>query len=184
VPFLLFMALIVGFIGMAGGAALLAGSMEDPSAIGAGIGGLALVFLCLLCLLIPFLIALSLIYAFAFRGIVLRNMGVMESIRHGWGVLRGNLGEIIILGLAFVLVNIVIGFVILALLVPLGLVVGVPLVMLGETNATALQGLLAVLGVIVGLVVVALISAITTAWQSSTFTVAYLRWTGKDVLVE
>ena len=52
------------------------------------------------------------------------------------------------------------------------------------SNATAVQGILAVLGIAVGLVVFALISAISTAWQSSTFTLAYLEWTGKDVLVE
>ncbi|MBP6785946.1 MAG: hypothetical protein KA170_00055 [Candidatus Promineofilum sp.] len=186
VPAILFIVLVVGFIVVAGGAAIMASGMDNPSSLGAGIGGLALVFLCLLCLLLPFWLALSLIYPFAFRGIILRDLGVMDSIRHGWRTLKENLGEIILLGLAFFLINIVILIIAAAILVPIGLAVGVPLAMLSGpgSNATAVQGILAVLGIAVGLVVFALISAISTAWQSSTFTLAYLEWTGKDVIVE
>ena len=70
-----------------------------------------------------------------------------------------------------------------AILAPIALVVGVPLIALSGTDATVLTGILAVLGVVVGLVVFALISAIATSWQSSTFTLAYLEWTGKNVTV-
>jgi hypothetical protein len=184
VPVFLFALLFGGLIAVAGGAALMGNGNMDPGAIAAGIGGLALVFLCLLCLLIPVILALQFIYAFAFRGIVLRNLGVMDSIRHGWRVLRENLGEVLVLSVAFFLINLLILIVAAAILVPIGLAVGVPLVMLGQTEATFLTGLLAVLGILVGLVVFALLSAFTTAWQSSTFTLAYLQWTGKDVLVE
>jgi hypothetical protein len=106
----------------------------------------------------------------------------MDSIRHGWQVVRQNLGEIILLGLAFFLIGIIVLIVTAAILVPVGLLVGVPLAALMNSEATFLQGLLAVLGIVIGLVVFALVSAITTAWQSATFTLAYLHWTGKDVL--
>lgn len=183
VPVILMIILVVGFIAVAGGAAFMAAGMEDPSAIGAGIGGLALVFFCLMCLMIPLFLALSLIYPFAFRGIILRDLGAIDSIRHGWRVLRENLGEIILLGLAFFLVNILIFLVAAAVLVPVALVVGVPMAMLSGSEATVLTGILAVLGVIVGIVVFALVAAIATSWQSSTFTVAYLQWTKKELLV-
>jgi len=183
IPFILVILLVVGFIALAGGAALMSAGMEDPTAIGAGIGGLALVFVCLMCLMIPFFLALSFIYPFAFRGIILRDLGVMDSIRHGWQTLKQHLGEIILLALAFFLINIIILIVALAILVPVGLAVGVPLVALSGSDASVLQGVLAVLGIVVGLVVFALISAIATAWQSSTFTLAYLQWTGKNVAV-
>src|SRR5690606_40679925 len=116
--------LTVGFIAVAGGAAFMSAGMEDPSAMMAGIGGLALVFLCLLCLLVPFMIALSLIYPFAFRGVILRDLGAMDSIRHGWRTLKSNFGEIILLSLAFFLVNILILIVAAAILVPVALAVG------------------------------------------------------------
>lgn len=183
VPTILVIMLMVGFFGLAGGAAYVASGMENPSAIGAGIGGLALVFVCLMCLLVPFFIALSLIYPFAFRGIILRDLGAMDGIRHGWQTLKQHLGEIILLSLAFFLINIIIIIVAAAILAPIALVVGVPLIALSGTDATVLTGILAALGVVVGLVVFALISAIATSWQSSTFTLAYLEWTGKNVTV-
>lgn len=183
IPFILIILLVVGFIAVAGGAAYMSAGMEDPTAIGAGIGGLALVFVCLMCLMVPFFLALTFIYPFAFRGIILRDLGVMDSIRHGWQTLKQHLGEIILLALAFFLINIIILIIALAILVPVGLAVGVPLVALSGSDATVLQGVLAVLGIVVGLVVFALISAIATAWQSSTFTLAYLQWTGKNVTV-
>ena len=184
VPVILFIVIMVGFLGAAGGLAYFSNSANDPTAMMAGLGGMALVFMCLLCVLIPFAIALSLVYAFAFRGIVLRDMGVMDSIRHGWQVVRKNLGEILLLGLAFFLIGIIILVVTAAIIAPIALLVGVPMVALMESNATFLQGLLAVLGLVLGLIVFALVSAITTAWQSATFTLAYMQWTGKDVLVE
>lgn len=183
VPVILFIILVVGFITVAGGAAFMAAGAEDPSAIGAGITGLALVFFCLMCLLFPLFLALALIYPFAFRGIILRDLRAVDSIRHGWRVLRDNLGEIILLALGFFVVNIAIFLVAAAVLVPVALVVGVPMAMLSGSDATVLTGILAVLGVIVGIVVFALVSSIATAWQSSTFTLAYLQWTGKENLV-
>jgi hypothetical protein len=179
-PILLFIVVFIGFFTIAGGAALMANGNTDPNALAAGLGGLALVFICLLCLLIPVIIALNFIYAFAFRGIILRDLGVMDSIRHGWRVTRENLGEIIILGLAFIVVNIIILIVAAAILAPIALLFGVPFIALMDTNATVLQGVLAVLGIVVGLVVFSLISAFATAWQSSTFTLAYLQWTGRN----
>lgn len=183
VPIILFIVILIGFFAVAGGAAYLTRGTEDPGAMLAGMGGLALAFICLLCLLIPVAVALSLVYAFAFRGIILRDLGVMDSLRHGWRVVREHLGEILLLGLAFVLIGIIVLIIAAAIIAPIVLLVGVPVVALMESNATFLQGLLAVLGIVLGLIVFALISAITTAWQSATFTLAYLRWTGKDVTV-
>lgn len=183
VPVIIGIVLIVLLIGAAGGAALMASGMEDPSGVMAGLGGLALVLVCLLCLLVPLVLVLSLIYPFAFRGIMLRNLGVMDSIRHGWQTLKAHLGEIILLALAFFLIGIIVIIVAAAILVPVALVVGVPFVALMDSNAGVLQAILAVLGIVIGLVVIALVSAISTAWQSSTFTLAYLEWTGKDVTI-
>ena len=184
IPTIVAIVLTVGFVGAAGGAAFMGQGLDNSSALAAGIGGLALVFLCLLCLLVPFVIALSLIYPFAFRGIILRDLGVIEAIRHGWQTLRNNLGEIILLALAFFLINVIILIVGAAILVPVALVVGVPLSMLANSDASVLTGILAALGILVGLIIFALISALATAWQSSTFTVAYLRWTGKNLSVD
>lgn len=184
VPTILILVLVVGFITVIGGAAVMGSNMDDPSGLMAGIGGLSLVFLCLLCLLIPFMIILEFIYPFAFRGIVLRGMGARESLRHGWAVLKENLGEIIILGLGFFFIGLVVALVALAILAPVALIAGVPFMALMRSDATALQGILVALGLLVTVVVSALISAITTSWQSSTFTLAYLEWTGKNIALD
>lgn len=183
VPVLLFIALGVAFLVPVAGLAFSAGGGEDMSALGTALGGVGLVALCLLCLLIPFTIILGFIQPFAFRGIVLRDMGIRESIRHGWNTLKSNLGEIILLGLAFFLINIIVFIVAAAILVPVALAVGVPIAMLAESNATVITGILAVLGIVVGLIIFALVSALATAWQSSTFTLGYLKWTGKPAVL-
>mgnify|MGYP001219749565 CR=1 FL=1 len=183
VPFILFIALTAAFIIPVAGLAFAAVGGEDMSGMAAALGGVGLVAMCLLCLLIPITIVLGFIQPFAFRGIVLRDMGIRESIRHGWQTLKAHLGDIILLSLAFFLVNIFIFLVAAAILTPVALVVGVPLIALSGSDATVITGILAVLGIVVGLVVFALVSAIATAWQSSTFTLAYLEWTGKPVAV-
>ena len=183
-PTILFIIVLVGFFGAIGGMAYFASGAEDPSAMAAGIGGMALIFVCLICLLMPIMMVLSFIYPFAYRGIILRDMGIRESLRHGWTVLKENFGEIIILGLAFFLIGLVVGFIVLAVLAPIGLIAGVPFLALMRTDATVLQGILVTLGLLVAMVVTALISAVFVAWQSSTFTVAYLQWTNKQVVIE
>ena len=183
VPFILFIALAAAFIIPVTGLVFAASGGEDMSGMAAALGGVGLVAMCLLCLLIPFTIVLSLIQPFAFRGIVLRDMGIREGLRHGWQTLKAHLGDIILLSLAFFLVNIMILIVAAAIMVPVALVVGVPLIALSGSDATVITGILAVLGIVIGLVVFALVSAIATAWQSSTFTLAYLQWTGKPIAV-
>lgn len=186
---LLFGIVIVAFIALiflfalSGGAlaALFAGGQEPSGGVFAGLGILGLCLLGLLCLMIPVFIALNFIYAFALRGLVLRDLGITDSIRHGWQVLRDNLGPIIMLSLAFLLFNIIAGVITLAILVPLGLSVGIPLAMLSGSDATFLQALLAILGVVGAALIAALISTIVVTWQSSTFTLAYLNFTGRDI---
>jgi hypothetical protein len=186
IPFILIIILIASFLVPVTVSTLsfATSGAEDPTGLLAGFGGMALLFCCLLGAVILLTLVLSLIYPFAFRGIVLRGLGVIDSIKHGWRVLRDNLGNIILLGLAFFLIGIAILLVAAAILVPVGLVVGVPFALLGQADANFLQGLLAVLGILVGIIIMAAISAITTAWQSSTFTLAYLQWTGKHVVIE
>lgn len=184
IPTILFVVGIVLTIVMIGGLAVVGESMEDPSIALTAFGGVSLVFLCLLCLIVPVLLVLGLIYPFAYRGIVLRDMGIRESLRHGWATLKENLGEILILGFGFWLIGFFIGIIVLAILAPIALIVGVPFLSMMQSGATVTQGVLAGLGVLLGMVITALFMSIYTAWQSSTFTVAYLQWTGKAVVME
>lgn len=184
----LFGIIVVLFIGLillfalTGGAAIAANDLSGG--LGGLLAGVGIVGLCLLCLLIPLSIVLSFIYPFSMRGMVLRNHGVTESIRHGWDVLKSNLGPILLLALAFLILNIVFGLLTFVILLPLGFAVVVPLNLLADTDATFLQGLIAGLGILVGLLIVAIVNALLTSWQSATFTLAYLDFTDKRIELE
>ena len=85
---------------------IVAGTSGEANSVLAGLGLIGLLVVCCLGLAIALLtIVLYLIYSLAYRGMMLRNLGVMDSIRHGWRVLRDNLGEILLLGLVFFVIN-------------------------------------------------------------------------------
>ena len=183
VPIILFVVLAVAFVVPVFTLAVGSSGGEMP-AVGSLLAGLGLVAFCLICLLVPLTIVLNFIYPFAFRGVILGELGVMDAIRHGWRVLRDNLGQILVLGLIFLVINILVWVVVAAVAVPVGLLVGIPLVRTGLSDLSVLQWVVIGLGTVVGLVVFGLISAFFTAWQSSTFTVAYLQGTGKRAAAE
>lgn len=173
--------LLFVFILSGGAMAALFSGGDDSSALFAGLGILGLCLLGLLCLLIPLFIVLNFIYGYAMRGVVLRDMGAMDAIRHGWRVLRDNLGVTLMLAVAFLLFTIIAWVIGAAILLALGLGLAIPINLLSNTNATFLQGLLGVIGVLGAAIVTAVISMVVVTWQSSTFTIAYLNFTGKDV---
>lgn len=181
---LIVIGLILVFVLSGGALAALFGSGGDEGTLFAGLGILGLCLLLLLCLMIPLFIFLSLIYPFAMRGVMLRDMGVGDAIRHGYQVLRDNLGIILLLSFGFLILNIVAGIATLVILLPLGLAVAIPTNLLADTSATFLQGLIVVLGGLAATVIAALISALVVSWQSSTFTLAYMEFTGKNFDVE
>ncbi len=155
---------------------LAGGSGQDELLAGMGLLGTALVC----CLSVAFLVAMLLlgfIYPFATRGIMLRRMGVIASIRHGWRVARENLGEIILLALPFVLVYLLFG----ALFAAAYFIIVVP----GIYDA-ALSGtmMFADWRFLLVFFVYGIIGVLLTTWQSATLTLGYLQWTGKDVLTD
>lgn len=173
IPILLF---VVGLFAVLVPVSMLAftGEMSQGDvAAASGMAGLILLC-CLYALFLAVVIVAAAIYAFGARGIVLRKLGVFEALRHGWRVLRENLGQVILLALPFVLVFILLSILVYAVMFgwaiqnaanPLGL----------GANAPNPLPLLAYVLYLLPVIVV-------YAWQSSTFTVAYLKWTGKDVL--
>ena len=146
------------------------------------LGSLGIGLLCLLCLLAPLSIILSLIYPFAYRGMMLRDLGVMDAIRHGWQVLRQHVGQILMLGLIFLVINFVIGLVGAAILGVLGLSTGILTDLFSGATITTNQWISAGLGLLAMVIIFSIISAVITAWRSATFTLAYEQWTGKEAL--
>ena len=150
----------------------------DPgqSGIMAGMGTVGVILFCCLYIAFVLLILVGCIFTFAGRGIVLRNLGVMASLRHGWQVVRENFGQIILLALPFGLIYLVLGLVFGALFVLLAFPDGFEsAVMTG--NPMMINGRM-----MLAYIIYLLPAVVLTTWQGATVTLGYLHWTGKDVL--
>ena len=171
-----FTVLVIGMALIALIPVLIGAYANRPELNEALIAGMSLLgmlgFCCLAAFFVLAAVVLNLIYPFAYRGIMLRDMGVRKSIGHGWTVLRGNLGEIVLLALPFFLLRVL---------------------LTGLYSAVALRGSLAAMlsgdtaavmnaltwQFIALYVIWSLIHAVLLAWQSATFTLGYRVWTGK-----
>lgn len=159
--------------------------MDDPNTAGEAVAaslGLFFVCFCLFfCILFLVLLLIQFVNAFAYRGIMLQEMGAVESIYHGWAVFRNNLAEILVLSIIFFVIGFAFGLAVLMLLAPLAIAVFLPLfgVMLtGGSVGLAEILYLAVGGLCLGLLGAALHSILVT-WQSASFTLAYQEWINK-----
>lgn len=157
--------------------AFASGSGQSES-LWAGLGLVGTLGMC--CAMIVFAIVamlVNVVYPFAFRGIMLRDLGVIDSIGHGWRVVRENLGEIILLYLPFFLLTLLLG--------------GVYAVFtFGSAFQAAMAGdptaMMSGFGweFFVLFIIWTFISAVLSAWQSAAFTLAYEQWMGKGTQLE
>ena len=185
-PFTLVAVLVGGVLlgtGVGATAAEFGGSQADVEAWLAGLGFAAICGLLLACLLAPLLLVVTFVYPFAQRGLVLHGLGVVDSIRHGWRVLTGNLAEILILALIFLVIGLLFGLVSFVVMIPLGFLAALPALgdLFGATGGgigVAELGLLLFGGACLA-VVVAIVNAILVAFRSASFTLAYQEWFGK-----
>ena len=187
IPAIIFIAAIFGFVAFtfagAGFAAIQqgpGGSANFDEAFGAGIG-LGFVFIMLLCCVFVIVsILLSFINAFAYRGIMIHKMGVMQSLSHSWDLLKQNGSEVLILSILFGLIGFGFSMLVAVIFVPIALVAMAPMIatsISGEMSAASFA-YMAGAGLCLG-VFGAIFSAILVTWQSATFTLAYKEWTKK-----
>lgn len=84
------------------------GSGNEPLA---ALGIVPLVIGCV-CLLIPIMFVLRMIFRQAERAVVLEDMAVLPSLSRGWEVFRANLGSIFVMAIILAIIGFVIGIVI------------------------------------------------------------------------
>lgn len=65
-----------------------------------------------ICLLVPVMFVLGMIFRQAERAVVLENMGLLPSITRGWEVFKANLGPIILMAIILGVIGVVAGFLI------------------------------------------------------------------------
>lgn len=150
---------------------------------GDGVGGVWALFAVCICFLVILSVLLWFVVAFvdamAYRGIVLHRMGVFESIKHGWAVTKENFLNIFLLGVIFWVINLGVAAVSFAVMIPVGALVGFSAfdAIVDGTFSTA-NGILIAMSFLLFMLIAAVVQAALVAWQSSSFTLAYLEFTG------
>ena len=133
--------------------------------------------MCLTCGLYFLLIFLQFIHAFAYRGVMLRELGVWSSISHGWRVLRDKPGEII--PLAMIFGGLMVAFYGIAYAVFIAFYLAGLFSFLFSTSAEGPPVVaLFFIGIIFLLAMAALffVMVVLGAWRSTAFTIGYRRW--------
>lgn len=182
-PFALVAVVGGGIIAVMAGTAV----MQSPESTAAS-APMALLLLCsclLACLLIPVWLVVSLIYPFAQRGLVLSDLGVTDSVRHGWQVLRTHTTEVLLLVVIFAVIGFLFGIVTVVVALPAVLLMVAPMLVnlvqgaesIGATEIAFLVGG----GICVGLLSAA-VQSILTAYRSTTITLAYQQFQNKEAL--
>jgi hypothetical protein len=174
---------LVGLIATVGVAVV--GALAGDGNLEAMIAGFGLILVCvglLVCVSIPLYTIVAVIYPFAQRGLVLQNLGVMASISHGWNMIKRNLGDVLILIVLFVFLQIVVGFVTALVLIPLAvLVMGPALFNMLAAGAVGIGSVLTLIGggICLG-ILAAIVNAILVAFRSTTVTLAYQEFLLRD----
>ncbi len=174
----------VAAFGTAIAAELSGASSTDVEAIFGSLGVAGICFACFACLMVPVMIVVTAVYPFAQRGAVLQDLGVIDSIRHGWQIVKNNVADIVLLIVLFFVLTFVFGLLSMVVLLPFALVAlgpGIFSVIVNEGSFGVSEiALLAGGGICMGLVG-ATISSIVTAFRSTAVTLAYQEFVSKKM---
>lgn len=144
---------------------------------------LGLALICLLplcCVLIPVFWVLTTFVEMANVAIVVEDLSIIDGLKRGWEVFKGNLGEMILMGLVLVLGGMFVGMLIALpmILTMIPLMLGVMAAIFGDTEALAAGGVIVSgLCCVAYLPVLIVIGGIVRAYIGSAWTLTYLRLT-------
>jgi hypothetical protein len=146
--------------------------------------GLTICLLPLVCILVPILaIGLWVLAAFvemANVAVVKEDLGVIEGLQRGWEVFRGNLVEMILMGLVLIFGGFIVGLILAIpmILTIIPLMMGIFAAIFGDSGALAASGVvIAGLCCVVYLPVLIVLSGIIRAYIGTAWTLTYLRLT-------
>ncbi len=139
-----------------------------------GIVGMMPIMIGCLCLLVPVMFVLGMIFRQAENAVVLEEMGVLPAITRGWEVFKANLGPIILMAIILGVIGAVAGFVIA---IPIFIIVFPAMFayMLGggSNMPLILMGVCMCIFIPVALI----LQGIITAYTESAWTLTYMRLT-------
>ena len=119
----------------------------------------------------------QIIDASAYRGIVIQNLGVFRAIRHGFELFFRHLVEILVLGGIFVVVGLLVGIALTMVFIPIQMFWAF---LFSTVGGSAWTYTASIVWLVLSSIMVALISALLVAWQSATFSLAYLQFVGRN----
>jgi hypothetical protein len=126
-------------------------------------------------LLIAILLPFTILGQYALRALVVDGAGVVGGIRAGYGLFRRNIGKSLLLWLINLGLSIGVGVASLLVTLLLGLVLFLPAILLGVSEATTGAIIAGVFGAILLLPVLILLGAATGTFFHAYWTVSYLR---------
>lgn len=132
-------------------------------------------FICILplfCILIPVLIAVSVVIEQANVAIVLEDLGIGDGLRKGWDVVRSNVGPIIIMALILIIGSSIVGFIIALPIIAAVL----PFVFGAATNSTN-PIWFGVVCCAIYFPILLLLNGIVTAYMQTAWALTYMRLT-------
>lgn len=182
-PFILLGLLFAGV-----GGSFFVTAMRQGGEITEAMGGtFAILAVCgglLACLLVPLGLIVTVVHPFAQRGLMLKQLGIVDSIRHGWNVVRENIGDVILLVIAFLVIGFLFGLVTAVFTIPFAFLAAGPFLLdLIQGNeisfGMAEVASLAFGGVCLGLVAAA-VNSVLTAYRSTVVTLAYQQFVQKE----
>ncbi len=139
-----------------------------------GIVGMMPIMIGCLCLLVPIMFVLGMIFRQAENAVVLEEMGVLPAIARGWEVFKTNLGPIILMAIILAVIGFAAGFVIA---IPFFIIV-FPVIFAymlggGSNMPFILMGVCMCIFIPVALI----LQGIITAYTESAWTLTYMRLT-------
>jgi hypothetical protein len=143
-----------------------------------GLGLLCLVPL--ICVLIPIFWVLTTFVEMANAAVVVDDLNVIDALKRGWEVFRGNLGEMVLMGLVLVIGGFIAGFIIAIpmILIVIPLAMSVMAAVFGNTEGLAIGGLVVSgLCFLAYLPVLIVVGGIIRAYIGAAWTLTYLRLT-------
>lgn len=172
---------------IAGGMAFMfvgAAVAESEEAILGAVGTMFACLFPLLCVFGIYNLWVTLVYPFAQRGVTLQDLGVMDSIKHGWQTLKDNFTPIFLLGILFLAISFVVGLGLFLVYLPILGVTFLPIIFTLIAEETIGAGSVAVAGFGFFLIIIisALVNAILVAYRSTVFTLAYTEFMDQDKL--
>ena len=156
IPGIILFVLGLMALGAYGGISALFGEQFAAPAGMTGLGGIVALSACIV---VPIILALSILRSFAERACMLEGLGILDAYRRGWNVLVANVGEALILFLVQI-----------ALSIALGILLFLP-------------GLVLILCCFLWPLFLALQGAISAVF-SAVWTLAWRTWTGRPPQVE